>query len=181
MKHYIRAFAIGLFAASVSLLIIYYMSDGKANSAKSMTRDEMSDRLKEQGYRIVTESEYITLKVQKDEAQKAQHAASAPNEKDQQKKTDEKANENKANTDKKDKTDKPEKEEQQVKTFTLHIASGMATSEISEMLEDNGIIKDANAFDKYLEKQNYAKYIQLGKHKVSSDMSQEEMAKALTK
>jgi len=173
MKYYIRAFAIGLFTASAALLIIYFAAGGTTGNAKSMSRTEMTDKLKEQGYRVVTESEYITLKVKKDEQRQSQNG---------QTKTQDKAEKKNAKATKDPaKADKDDKEKQESKTFTLHIASGMATSEISEMLQDNGIIKDANAFDKYLEKHNLAKYIQLGKHTLSSDMDQAAVAKELTK
>ena len=170
MKHYIRSFAIGLFTAGAVMLAVYLIWEKDGSNAKNITRTEMAAKLKDQGYRVVTEAEYIALTVQKEEAAQNKEKTSAATKKD-------------ADREKPDQAESPvkQKEEEAERSFTIQISSGMATSEISETLQDNGIIKDAKKFDDYLEKNDYAKYIQLGKHKLSSGMSLEEIAKALTK
>ncbi|WLV23565.1 hypothetical protein QR721_07830 [Aciduricibacillus chroicocephali] len=169
MKQTVRAFAIGLLTAGAIIAGIYYISeDGSANK-KAMTRDEMADELKEQGYRIITEEEYISFKVQKDKQQaelnkKQQSTAKSPSKTQSEKNSTE-----------------DDKEDSSEKAFTLQIASGMKTAEISEMLADNGIIEDARKFDDYLEKNDYANKIQVGKHTLSNRMSEKEIAETLTK
>lgn len=158
MKQPIRYFAIGLLTASVILLLAFYFFDQSKPKAEDLSIDEIKEAIKVDGYRVVTEAEYISLSVNDEEK----------NEKDDQK-------EKKEDADKK-KDDKPEKE-----TYTINIKSGMLPSEISEILAKNNVIKDADEFDQYLEKNEYSKYIQLGKHKLTHDMSNEEAAKALTK
>lgn len=163
MKHAVRAFSIGLFTASAILFVVFYFFHD-ANAENNMTKAEMEKQLKAQGYRVVSEADYIALSVQKDKKtqQKAASDKKAANETPEQK------------------ADSSPKEKKEVKTFTIHIAKGMATSDISQALEDNGIIEDAKEFDAYLEKHDYAQSIQLGKHKLSSNMSTEEIAKTLT-
>ena len=45
--------------------------------------------------------------------------------------------------------------EKESKSYTIHVKSGMAPSEVSDILEENGLIKDARKYDRYLKKNNY--------------------------
>ena len=75
----------------------------------------------------------------------------------------------------------PTKEEPNIHTYTLDVKPSMLGPEISELLEANKIIKDAEKFNRYLELEGYAPYIQLGKQKLTSDMSNFEIAEKIAK
>lgn len=155
MKYYVRSFSIGLFVASSLIFTLFLSYGGTTNSNKALSDEEMLAQLKDSGHRVVTESEYISLSVQ-DEQVKQQ-------ELDKKKKTSKENKENKKNS------------------YTIHIKSGMQPSKVSDLLKENGLIKDARNYDQYLNKHNYENYIQLGKHKLNSDMNDHDIAEALTK
>ncbi|AIF43418.1 hypothetical protein X953_09835 [Virgibacillus sp. SK37] len=63
----------------------------------------------------------------------------------------------------------------------MNIKPGMATSEISNLLEEKKIIKDSGKFDQYLEKENYSEKVQIGEFEVTSDMSFYELAEKIAR
>src|SRR5699024_3734231 len=173
MKQYVRTFSIGLFIASLLLLITFLFSNSSLNNRANLSDDEMVEHLKDSGYRVVTESEYISLSVQHD---KNKEKSTSNKEKDAEKEDKKKTSDKNEEKDKKDKKDK-----EKPKSYTIEIASGMAISEVTNQLENDGLIKDARKYDQYLKKHDYEKYIQLGKHKVTDDMSEQEIAEELIK
>lgn len=182
MKQYIRTFSVGLFIASLILLITFLFSNSSLNNRANLSDEEMVDHLKDSGYRVVTESEYISLSVQQD---KNKDQRTDKNKNSQDKKEDQKANKKDKDQDKdkqndKDK-DKDKDEKEKPKSYTIEITSGMAISEVTNQLENDGLIKDARKYDQYLKKHDYEKYIQLGKHKVTDDMNEKEIAEELIK
>ncbi|RKQ38015.1 hypothetical protein D8M06_03060 [Oceanobacillus halophilus] len=62
----------------------------------------------------------------------------------------------------------------------MNVESGMHTSSISDLLEENKIIKESSEFNEYLIDNDYHLKVQLGEVEVSSDMSFYELAEALT-
>src|SRR5690625_751978 len=163
MKQPIRYFSIGLLTASVVLLLAFYFFDNSTTNTDDLPVEEMIEAIKADGYHVVSEKEYIALSV---------------NDEDDNKANDKKDDKNK---DKNEEDKEKQEEESDKKTYTINIKSGMLPSEISEILAENDIIKDADKFDQYLEKEEYSPYIQLGKHKLNSEMSTKEVAEALTK
>jgi|SRR5699024_5325876 len=162
MKQPIRYFSIGLLTASVILLLTFYFFDNSTASTEDLPVEEMIEAIKADGYHVVTEKEYIALSVNDEEDNKAN------NQKENKVKNEED-------------TDEMQEKQSDKKTYTINIKSGMLPSEISEILAENDIIKDADKFDQYLEKEDYSQYIQLGKHKLNSEMNTKEVAEALTK
>src|SRR5699024_6437755 len=160
----IRTFSVGLFIASLILMITFLFSNSSLNNRENLSDEEMVDHLKDSGYRVVTESEYISLSVQQDK-NKDQKTNKKKNYQDKK----EEKKENKKNKDqaehKQNNKDKDEKEK--TKSYTIENTSGMAISEVTNQLENDGLIKDARKYDQYLKKHDYEKYIQLGKHKVT--------------
>src|SRR5699024_8402683 len=143
--------------------------------AKEPALDEMIEIMKHEGYRVVTEDEYITLSLAKNK------------EKEEQKKKEEKEKERNEQKDKdkekekEEDSDKNEEEEESIEKYTLHIKDGMPSSEIGDLLEENNIIDDGSKFNKFLTDEGYDVGVQLGKFKVTSDMNFEDIAKAITK
>src|SRR5690625_3424226 len=64
MKRTIRAFSLGLFVAGIMMVVTFLFSGDNAASkkhAEDLPLDEMIEVMKNEGYRVVTEEEYITL------------------------------------------------------------------------------------------------------------------------
>ncbi|HLR01319.1 MAG TPA: hypothetical protein VK111_01080 [Virgibacillus sp.] len=178
MKQYVRTFSIGLFIASLLLLITFLFSNSSLNNRANLSDDEMVEHLKDSGYRVVTESEYISLSVQQD---KNKEKSTSNKEKDADKEDKKDSDDKKASDKNEEKDKKDKKDKEKPKSYTIEIASGMAISEVTNQLENDGLIKDARKYDQYLKKHDYEKYIQLGKHKVTDDMSEQEIAEELIK
>lgn len=174
MRQPVRSFAIGLFTAGIIMLVGTFFFDNSTKQAEDISIHEMVPVMEEEGYHVITEEEYISLSVQKDNAN--QKVSSAKNESSAKAETEEM---DKVDKEKKDKED--EKEKDQVTKYTINIKSGMLPSTISELLADNKVIDDANKFSAYLEKHNYSPKVQLGKFKVTSEMSFNEIAEEITR
>ncbi|MBT2214465.1 hypothetical protein KK120_01295 [Virgibacillus dakarensis] len=175
MKQPVRLFSLGLFTASLIVLILFLFVDDSKKNVENIPNDEMITALQADGYRVLSESEYISLSVNNDkdkqEAEKTEQASAEGQAEDNN-------SAEKADEDKENKADETEKEE---KTYTLTIKSGMASSEISDALVENGIIDDAGKFSKFLKDKGYDTKVQLGKFKVSSSMNPKEIAEEITK
>lgn len=194
MKYPIRYFSIGLFTASLILLIGYYFFEPKTTLPDHETVDEMVDNIEKEGYRVISESEYISLATAKNELNTLQTEAEEENDKKadnqktdknktkdtKEKKNDDKKKNTDKKTDKKKDKKKDSKKKNDVKTYTLVVEENMLPSMISEKLEKNKIIKDATKFSKFMEDNNYSPYLQIGEFKLKSDMSMEQIAKAIT-
>lgn len=185
MKQPIRAFSIGLFTASAILLVIFLFFQGD-NTAEDRTYplDELTEKVEEKGYRVVSEEDYITLSLVNDEQKTANAkdndskvAAQEEKNKTEAKKEDKDNNADKPKEDKKEKDSNKEAP----KTYTLKIEEHMMPSEASKLLEKNKIIKNASDLDKYLEDNNISTRIQIGEHKLTSDMTIAEVANVITK
>ncbi|MFC0299736.1 hypothetical protein ACFFIS_02680 [Virgibacillus soli] len=201
MKQVIRSFAVGLFTAGIILVSVFYFSEDKSHDTTKMSDNEMIDIMKDKGYRVISEADYISLSVNAGNEQTAEKKQenvaanstkneAATNDKGEAEKTekeskkDEKASDKKVeNTDKEkaEKDKKAEKEKKKKKSYTLKIKSGMFPSEVADLLEKNKIIKDKHKFNKFLEDKGYAQKVQLGEFKVSSDMDHTQIAKIITK
>src|SRR5699024_2351322 len=124
MKQPIRYFAIGLLTAAVLSLATFYFSGGFGTKIDRLSTEEMIEAIKMDGYRVVKEEEYISLSVRDDKQTDAEEDDNAAEE---------------------------IQEKESAKTFKVDIKSGMLPSEISEILAENDIIKDAAKFTQYLE------------------------------
>ncbi|WP_409297672.1 hypothetical protein V1498_06545 [Peribacillus sp. SCS-26] len=74
-----------------------------------------------------------------------------------------------------------QKEENAVKTYILHVKSGMTAPEIGKVLLKEGIIKDPKEFERYLAEQGLNGQIQLGEFVLTSNMSISQICRTLTK
>lgn len=200
MKYPIRYFSIGLFTASLIVLIGYFLSEPTISTVDE-TVDEMIDTVEKEGYRVISESEYISLATSKNELnalkkeqedsdnkddketdkdKKSSEDEKTPkkdDKKDESTKDDDKKSDKKDNDKNKDKdTDKKD----EIVKYTLVVEQNMVPSEISKILEEKKIIKSANDFSQFMESNNYSPYLQIGEFKLNSDMSMEEVAKVIT-
>jgi hypothetical protein len=180
MKQAIRAFAVGLFTAAVIMLIINYFNGSKQEFTE-MPIEDVIDGLKEQGYRVLTETEYITLSMNGEVEKKDTEIASSETENAEASEEVETTEVDEAEENNTETAEEENQKQETVKTYTLTIESGMPSSAISNKLEENGIIDDAGKFISYLEDEGYAIRIQLGEFTLKSDMSYNQIAEALTR
>lgn len=185
MKQPIRSFALGLLSAGIILLATFYFT-GDSRNAKNLSTDKMIASIEAEGYHVMTESEYISVSVKSDEGEKDKEnkkddSTTEQNGKNQQQ-NKEKASKDNNSESKKDssKDKKKDSSEKKTVTYTIKIESGMVPSTISDKLAKNNIIKNADEFTQYMEEQGYVKKVQLGKFKLTSDMSHYEIAEELT-
>lgn len=179
MKQPIRAFSVGLFTSGIILLIIFIFF-GDTNKTKTQLSDEeMTAALEDKGYHVLSDADYVSWSVGKDEDKdgekdKDQNESEddSNNDEDQDKNDD--ANDEEDENDDKDKSDKKE-------TYSITIEEGMASSDIGADLEKHDIIDDAAKFNKFLHDEGYDLKVQIGKFKVSDDMDFDEIADAITK
>lgn len=64
---------------------------------------------------------------------------------------------------------------------SIHVEPGMYSSQVTEMLEENGVVKDGADLDWYLCEKNYAPNIQAGDFLIPKDADYEKIAKILTR
>ena len=67
------------------------------------------------------------------------------------------------------------------KVHTFTVRSGLLSSSVSREMKEAGIIKDADAFDEYLEKSGMGRKVLAGKYKIPVGASYEEIARIITK
>lgn len=195
MKYTVRSFSIGLLTTALIMLAVYYFLGDAAKNQANLETDEMISHIEQEGYRVLTEKEYISYSVananqNETESEEQTSKEEAPEEetasaKDTDKKSDKKKE--KKNTEEKEKAEKAEKEkdkkekaDNKPKSVTINIASGMASSQISSLLQENKLIDNAKEFTAYLEDNEYSLRVQLGKHTLKQGMSFYEIAEALT-
>ncbi|MFS0672820.1 hypothetical protein [Ornithinibacillus sp. 179-J 7C1 HS] len=184
MKQTIRAFAIGLFTAALIMLVINYFTSSSKEDFSEMPIEDVVNELKEQGYRVLTETEYISLSMDGEVNKKETEVASETEEVSDKDESDDNKSSTEESTDNQSEESSANQTEQQeptAKSYTLTIEAGMPSSTISNQLESNGIIDSSSEFISYLEDEGYANRIQLGQFTLSSDMSYFEIAEALTK
>lgn len=179
MKQPIRYFSIGLLIASLIILIVVSYFDKSDDLANKGSVDEMIAALKDEGYHVLSSSEYITLTV----ASEAQDEDEAENETKEDDSQEQENTENDSEVTEDNEVEEEQEEEnaEAVQKYTLTIEPNMLGPTISQLLADNNIIEDADEFNRYLEVEGYAPYLQLGEHDVSSDMSHYEIAQAIAR
>ncbi|WP_079479660.1 endolytic transglycosylase MltG [Halobacillus salinus] len=85
------------------------------------------------------------------------------------------------NQKKKDKEAAPDESNiEKVFVYSLDIVSGTTTEDISKKLEEAGVIDQASELEQYMSLNDYSRFIQVGQATVNSDMSLNEIAKAIT-
>ncbi|GAQ19798.1 YceG-like family protein [Oceanobacillus picturae] len=192
MKQSVRSFAIGLFTAGILLLggIFFFGTGGE--KVEDLAAEDLIDLVEQKGYYVLNKEEYIAASVG-DESKTASAETNSKEEnseqessnkeegasKDQEDETTEKAKEE--NSDENDSEKAEKKEEKEKTSYTLKIKEGMASSDISSVLENNDIIDDAGEFNEYLIDNDYHLKVQIGEYELTTGMSHYEVAEAITK
>ncbi|MBS4209595.1 endolytic transglycosylase MltG [Bacillus sp. FJAT-50079] len=71
--------------------------------------------------------------------------------------------------------------EPKIITFKLDIVEGMSSKEISKQLEDAGVIDSSEQFNAFLGEKELQRYIQIGTFQLDNTMTNEQIAKMITK
>ncbi|HLQ95800.1 MAG TPA: hypothetical protein VK108_05400 [Pseudogracilibacillus sp.] len=173
MKQSLRFFSLGILVSAILLLGYTLFFSGDLKQADPSV-EEMSDSLSDQGYRVVSEDEYVKYTLDKDKASNSEENDETNKEDEDEKEKDESDN-NDDNDDKKDKDKKKEK-------ATIKTESGVVAPDIAEDLVEEKIIKkdEKDDFAAYMDDEGYSEKVQLGKFKVDSDMDFKELAKTFT-
>lgn len=163
-----QAFAAGMIVATSVLGGTYLLSDHQSATAdseqKEVTEKQVNQFLKSNGQVSITSEEYEELLALK--------KAEVVQEDSQNQQQTETAKE----------TGQPkEAEEKTEDVIMVTIKEGMTTSEVSDLLEQNGVIDSSFDFDQYLIRNNYHTKVQLGTFEIQKSMKFQDLAEAITK
>lgn len=178
MKQSVRFFSIGLFTSSVLLFGYYFFFNKDNGNLEALPIDDVISHVESEGYRVITEDEFISYSLLTEEANKeeAKKLEDVEIEEEKQPKEEAKEKDDKKEQEKKE----AKKEEEKVKKVVIKTKKGVVSQDIADMLIENNIIDDRKKFLDYLDDNGYSEYIQLGKFEVSSDMSFKEIAEIIT-
>ncbi|WP_042223448.1 MltG/YceG/YrrL family protein [Oceanobacillus manasiensis] len=191
MKQSVRSFAIGLFTAGLLLLGGIFFFGSPDSSVEDLAAEDLIDLVEQKGYYVLNKEEYIAASVGRDDSKTASSEITSEegneeNGQDPSNEEDSSNNEGKEEDDTDDSdvessSEEEEEEEEENTSYTLSIKEGMASSDISSVLEKNKIIKDAGNFNEYLIDNDYHLKVQIGEYELKTGMSQYEVAEAITK
>ncbi|GGP12722.1 endolytic transglycosylase MltG [Oceanobacillus neutriphilus] len=200
MKQHVRAFAVGLLTSGVLLLAIYFFGNHSSDSLEDMEPDELISALENQGYAVLTQDEYIAYSVNREAAEEedsdgnAEDDSEADNDADESDSNkdsdknkdkdndDENSNDEEGNKDADDEGNEDEEssEDSDVVDVEITLENGAPPSNISDALEDAGIIDDAREFNDFLEDNDLSGSVKPGTYEVDSEMSFEEIGDIIT-
>ncbi|MFE7061054.1 hypothetical protein ACFVAD_02730 [Sutcliffiella sp. NPDC057660] len=157
MKTNLRAFAVGIIFATGVMGVAYSIV-----SSDTLGESDVKAYAKENNMHLLTNEEYQELLPSiEEEKPEEQNTEQSPPDEEQQKPEDE----------------APVEESNE--PFDVNIPDGMATYEVSELLEAEGVIKDADEFDAFLEDRDIATRVRAGTFTMKKNMSYEEAAGVL--
>ncbi|WP_058307444.1 endolytic transglycosylase MltG [Gracilibacillus massiliensis] len=156
MKQFIRAFSLGLFIATTIIGLVYFI-DQRSVTTSSPTLEDSIQQVEDEGYYVFEED--MNIKINELE----QVIEGINNRSDNQVQENESV------------------EEQEPEDVYIEIEPGMMMVDIVDLLIENEIITDDEAFLTYLEENELSRYIQIGEFTVNEDMTVEEIANTLTR
>jgi hypothetical protein len=160
MKTNLRAFAVGIIFATGVMGVAYSIVN-----SDTLGESDVKAYAKENDMHLLTNEEYQELLPSIEEKPEDQNNEEAPEQ-----------------TPPAEEQQKPEDEaiaEESNEPFDVNIPDGMATYEVSELLEAEGVINDADEFDAYLEDRDIATRVRAGTFTMKKNMSYEEAAGVL--
>ncbi len=194
MKQPIRFFSIGLLSSAIIMLGFYFFDDSSTETIENIPVDELITKVEEDGYRVITEDEFISYSLYTEQEKKEQTSEKVDQKQEgKDKKDKEKDKKEQAAKDKKDEKDKDDKKDtnkdkkdesaddkDKVIKAKFTTKSGVVSQDIADILVEKKIIEDRQKFVDYLEDNDYSPYIQLGTFEVNSDMTFKELAETVT-
>lgn len=185
MKQHVRAFAVGLLTSGVLLLAIYIFGNHSSDGLEDMEPNELISALENQGYAVLTQDEYIAYSVNREEADEDASDGNAEDdseadESDSNNDSDENEDNNDENSNDEGNEDEESSEDSDVVEVEITLENGSPPSNISDALEDTGIIDDARDFNDFLEDNDLSGSVKPGTYKVDSEMSFNEIGDIIT-
>ncbi|MDQ0415813.1 hypothetical protein [Mesobacillus stamsii] len=156
-----QAFALGLLLAAVFIWAGNSVIAEK-ESGRKLTVSDAKRHLEDNGYHVISSSEFSKLTAKEDPVKKEQPSATAGTKAP-------------GST-----LQKEQEKAESEKKFTLIIVSGMTPKDVAAMLQSNGIIADAAAFERYLIDNNFHTKIQIGSYVLTNSMDFNQIAKIIT-
>ena len=197
-KYFLRGLGVGIIFASVICIVAFQSADSRNISdkevierAKELGMVEKQDSVKDMFATDETKekektTEHQTIEEKKTESTTKKKVSEEKKTKatTEKKTTEEKTTEEKtteATTEKKTTEEKTTETMTEKKTtVTITIKGGMSSYPVCQMLQEQGLIKDASDFDNYLIKNGYANRISVGTHTLKIGMTYEEIAIAIS-
>ncbi|MFS0655310.1 endolytic transglycosylase MltG [Bacillus sp. 179-C3.3 HS] len=164
-KKSIQTFAAGMILATGVLAVVFFFTGKDEVEADSTTKDTLSAKVTDTDVKNYLDSKkevsvnrdtYQELLSYKEKALKASEDGDTNNDKQT--------------------TEKPKN-----KSIKFVIKNGMSTSDVSDMLEKEGIINSSKDFNDYVIDAGYHKEIRAGKFNLKTGMTFKQIVKALTK
>ena len=184
MKHTVRSFSVGLLAAGLIMLVVYLFLDESMKAEQDYNKDEVIAHVEQEGYRVITEEEYISMSVAKTQQDNLEKNKVEPNKEEEssieEEDTSNVVEEENSSEEQQEETVEEKEEDNTPALKTITIEPGMATSQISSMLANQNLIDDAQEFNSYLQEHEYSLRVQMGDHELKEGMSFYEIAEALT-
>ncbi|MFG6148515.1 hypothetical protein [Halobacillus sp. B23F22_1] len=176
MKQSLRFFSLGIFVSTVVMGMNYWIGPNEqAESTATMDEIDMINEMEAGGYNVLTDEQ---LQEKVNQAVHSQTTAASKEESTNETDGDER---NQADEVESQEKDSEEGEENKTKTYTLVIEEGISSTDISQTLEQQGIIEDAESFDIYLSDRKLTQYIQIGEFELSESMNRDEVADTITR
>ncbi|SET62773.1 YceG-like family protein [Salinibacillus kushneri] len=169
MKHILRSFSLGILTATLLISVIYYVGDDSSaneDNVKALTVEEATAYLKDEGFNVVNQQKWENIN---------QTLADQKKQLESNQKEDAKKESNNSRN-QEEEEDSPDNN-----PVTIQIESGMATGEVADLLEEEGIIDNASEFESYLGEHGYEKAVQIGTFEVNSAMNFSEIAETITR
>ncbi|MGG3924688.1 hypothetical protein ABET51_01625 [Metabacillus fastidiosus] len=158
-----QAFAAGMIVATSVMGASYFLENNQKSAEQSVQKEvtdaQVKNYLSKKGQLAISNEEYDDLKNQKEKL----------------------LIEQKNNQANKTEQNKEQPKEQEKKKYTLMIRKGMSTSDVSNLLQANGIIASSKDFNQFLIKGNYHTKVQLGDFEVVQGMNFQQITAIITK
>ncbi|MED4530718.1 hypothetical protein [Metabacillus fastidiosus] len=158
-----QAFAAGMIVATSVMGASYFLENNQKSAEQSVQKEvtdaQVKNYLSKKGQLAISNEEYDDLKNQKEKL----------------------LIEQKNNQANKTEQNKEQPKEQEKKKYTLMIRKGMSTSDVSNLLQANGIIASSKDFNQFLIKGNYHTKVQLGDFEVVQGMNFQQITAVITK
>ena len=178
-KYFLRGTGVGILVATVILVTAYAVSGDK-----SMTNEEIMQRAEALGM-VTTESvleQKKTTEATSATATEAPTTEAASTEEASSEESETEATTEATTAEATEATTAESTTEASMakKKVTFTIVSGMDSYDVCKLLNDQGVVDDALAFDDYLVKNGYANRISTGEYTVEKGEDYETIAKRLT-
>jgi|GEM_PF-1607564 len=181
-KNGMRAFASGMIITCAVIAFFYYFmfndvkSSSKKVTDKSLTENSVENFLNKKGQVAIDQTTYDKWQA---EDRQLQSKGKRSNNKKSKSDTTSSASDHEKNSSSTKSNETTEESGSQPKTATIRVTSGMTSTDIADQLLSDKVIKNSQTLVNYIISHNLENRIQLGPHKISSDMTLPQIVRAL--